>query len=136
MKSLLVVDCIEYIKIVMFRSGRCLTPYSTLPSVMQRLASQPWSISLGLLQSARKDFYHVYCQNRRWVWSHFSGLSAFAVDQAGIEKSVELKDGSTVHLFKDGKMARWQWKINSGALSYARRGDDANQGWQIDRHER
>ncbi|WP_029524250.1 CopK family periplasmic copper-binding protein [Polaromonas glacialis] len=35
----------------------------------------------------------------------FSGLSAFSVDQAGIEKSVELKDGSTVHLFKDGKMA-------------------------------
>ena len=34
----------------------------------------------------------------------FSGLSAFAVDQAGIEKSVQLKDGSTVHLFKDGKM--------------------------------
>jgi hypothetical protein len=35
----------------------------------------------------------------------FSSLSAFAVDQGGIEKSVELKDGSTVHLFKDGKMA-------------------------------
>jgi hypothetical protein len=35
----------------------------------------------------------------------FSGLSAFAVDQAGIGKSVKIKDGSTVHLFKDGKMA-------------------------------
>ncbi|MBT9476311.1 CopK family periplasmic copper-binding protein [Polaromonas sp.] len=35
----------------------------------------------------------------------FSSLSAFAVDQGGIEKSVEPKDGSTVHLFKDGKMA-------------------------------
>lgn len=32
-------------------------------------------------------------------------LSAFALDQAGIEKSVKLKDGSTVHQFKDGKMA-------------------------------
>jgi len=32
-------------------------------------------------------------------------LSAFAVDQADIEKSVRLKDGSTVHQFKDGKMA-------------------------------
>lgn len=32
-------------------------------------------------------------------------LSAFAVDQANVEKSVQLKDGSTVHVFKDGKMA-------------------------------
>lgn len=32
-------------------------------------------------------------------------LSAFAVDQANVEKSVVLKDGSTVYLFKDGKMA-------------------------------
>jgi len=30
--------------------------------------------------------------------------SAFAVDQAQIQKSIELKDGSTVHIFKDGKM--------------------------------
>ncbi|MFZ3139070.1 CopK family periplasmic copper-binding protein [Polaromonas sp.] len=35
----------------------------------------------------------------------FAGVSAFALDQAGIEKSIQLKDGSTVHLFKDGKMA-------------------------------
>lgn len=34
-----------------------------------------------------------------------SGVSAFAVDQVAIEKSVKLKDGSTVHVFKDGKMA-------------------------------
>ena len=34
-----------------------------------------------------------------------SGVSAFAIDQAAIEKSVSLKDGSTVHVFKDGKMA-------------------------------
>lgn len=32
-------------------------------------------------------------------------LSAFAVDRSDIEKSVQLKDGSTVHQFKDGKMA-------------------------------
>ena len=32
-------------------------------------------------------------------------LSAFAVDAGKVEKSVELKDGSTVYLFKDGKMA-------------------------------
>lgn len=32
-------------------------------------------------------------------------LSAFAVDQRDIEKSVQLKDGSTVHVFKGGKMA-------------------------------
>lgn len=30
--------------------------------------------------------------------------SAFAVDHAKVEKSVELKDGSTVYIFKDGKM--------------------------------
>ena len=34
-----------------------------------------------------------------------SGVSAFAVDQVAVEKSVQLKDGSTVHVFKDGKMA-------------------------------
>ena len=32
-------------------------------------------------------------------------LSAFAMDQADVEKSIRLKDGSTVHQFKDGKMA-------------------------------
>lgn len=31
-------------------------------------------------------------------------LSALAVDASKVEKSVELKDGSTVYLFKDGKM--------------------------------
>lgn len=31
-------------------------------------------------------------------------VSAFAWDTGGIEKSIELKDGSTVHVFKDGKM--------------------------------
>lgn len=32
-------------------------------------------------------------------------LAAFALDHANIEKSIQLKDGSTVHIFKDGKMA-------------------------------
>ena len=31
-------------------------------------------------------------------------LSAFAVDMAKVSKSIELKDGSTVYIFKDGKM--------------------------------
>ena len=31
--------------------------------------------------------------------------TAFAVDAAQVEKSIELKDGSTVYIFKDGKMA-------------------------------
>lgn len=35
----------------------------------------------------------------------FSSLSAFAIDQENIEKSVQFKNGSTVHQFKDGKMA-------------------------------
>lgn len=32
-------------------------------------------------------------------------LSAFAVDQADVDKSIQLKNGSTVHVLKDGKMA-------------------------------
>lgn len=39
------------------------------------------------------------------VASSMVALSAFAVDASKVEKSVELKDGSTVYLFKDGKMA-------------------------------
>ena len=31
-------------------------------------------------------------------------LSALAVDASKVDKSVELKDGSTVYVFKDGKM--------------------------------
>jgi len=31
-------------------------------------------------------------------------LSAFAVDMSKVDKSIELKDGSTVYIFKDGKM--------------------------------
>ena len=34
-----------------------------------------------------------------------AGVSAYAVDAAQVEKSIELKDGSTVYIFKDGKMA-------------------------------
>ena len=30
--------------------------------------------------------------------------SAFAVDRAQVKDSIELKDGSTIHVFKDGKM--------------------------------
>jgi len=32
-------------------------------------------------------------------------LSAFAADATQVEKSIQLKDGSTVHIFADGKMA-------------------------------
>ena len=32
-------------------------------------------------------------------------LSAFAIDHAKVEKTIELKDGSTVYILKDGKMA-------------------------------
>lgn len=31
-------------------------------------------------------------------------LSAFAIDHTKVEKTIELKDGSTVFIFKDGKM--------------------------------
>ena len=36
--------------------------------------------------------------------SSMIALSAFAADANQVEKSIELKDGSTVHIFKDGKM--------------------------------
>ena len=37
--------------------------------------------------------------------SSMIALSAFAVDANQVEKSIQLKDGSTVHVFADGKMA-------------------------------
>jgi hypothetical protein len=40
-----------------------------------------------------------------FVASCVLAVSAIAVDASKVEKSVELKDGSTVYLFKDGKMA-------------------------------
>ncbi len=36
--------------------------------------------------------------------SSMIALSAFALESLDIEKSIALKDGSTVHNFKDGKM--------------------------------
>lgn len=42
-------------------------------------------------------------------------LSAFAVDASRVEKSVELKDGSTVHIFADGKMGM---EDNFGRAAY------------------
>lgn len=38
------------------------------------------------------------------VASSMVALSAFAVDTGNVKKSFELKDGSTVYIFKDGKM--------------------------------
>ena len=38
------------------------------------------------------------------VASSIVAMSSFAVDASKVEKSLELKDGSTVYLFKDGKM--------------------------------
>ena len=32
-------------------------------------------------------------------------VSAFAVDKAKVDRSIPLKDGSTVYIFKDGKMS-------------------------------
>lgn len=37
--------------------------------------------------------------------SSMIALSAFAVDANQVEKSIQLNDGSTVHVFADGKMA-------------------------------
>lgn len=33
-----------------------------------------------------------------------AAASAYAVDRAQVKQSIELKDGSTVYIFKDGKM--------------------------------
>lgn len=33
-----------------------------------------------------------------------ASISAYAVDTSQVEKSIELKDGTTVYIFKDGKM--------------------------------
>lgn len=33
-----------------------------------------------------------------------TSVSAYAVDKAQVKQSIELKDGSTVYIFKDGKM--------------------------------
>ncbi|NKE67568.1 periplasmic Cu(I)/Cu(II)-binding protein CopK [Ramlibacter sp. RBP-2] len=35
----------------------------------------------------------------------FSANVALAADKANVDKSIPLKDGSTVYIFKDGKMA-------------------------------
>lgn len=37
--------------------------------------------------------------------SSLFALSAFALDETQVEKTIQLKDGSTVHVFPDGKMA-------------------------------
>lgn len=37
--------------------------------------------------------------------SSMVALSAFGLESIDIEKSIPLKNGSTVHLFRDGKMA-------------------------------
>ncbi len=37
--------------------------------------------------------------------SSFFVVSAFALDTGQVEKSIQLKDGSTLHVFADGKMA-------------------------------
>lgn len=34
----------------------------------------------------------------------FVGTSAFAVDHSQVKQAIPLKDGSTVYIFKDGKM--------------------------------
>lgn len=41
------------------------------------------------------------------IASLFAAMSAsvFAVDAAQVDKSIPLKDGSTVYIFKDGKMS-------------------------------
>ena len=37
--------------------------------------------------------------------SSMFALSAFALDATQVEKTIQLRDGSTVHVFADGKMA-------------------------------
>lgn len=46
-------------------------------------------------------------------------MSAFAVDASKVDKSVELKDGSTMYIFKDGKMGM---ENKAGAVTSMRDG--------------
>lgn len=43
-------------------------------------------------------------------------VSAFAADLSQVKKSFELKDGSTVYIFKDGKMAMEDKYGNSASM--------------------
>ncbi len=61
------------------------------------------------------------------------GVTAYAVDASQVEKSIELKDGSTVYIFKDGKMdGRQIWSRNLYGIWPC----DGNQGRQKNHHER
>ena len=62
--------------------------------------------------------------------SSMIALSAFAVDANQVEKSIQLKDGSTVHVFADGKMAM---ENNVGRAVYMEPGQimQAKDGRQI-----
>ena len=43
------------------------------------------------------------------------GVSAYAVDASQVQKSIELKEGSTVYIFKNGKMCM---EYKYGRVSY------------------
>lgn len=70
-----------------------------------------------------------------------AAASAFAVDQDQVEKSIELKDGSTIYIFKDGKMGM---EDKYGRPSYMESGRvmetkdnkkiimDGNEIWRVD----
>ena len=62
--------------------------------------------------------------------SSMIALSAFAADANQVEKSIQLKDGSTVHVFADGKMAM---ENNVGRAVYMEPGQvmQAKDGRQI-----
>ena len=69
------------------------------------------------------------------------GVTAYAVDASQVEKSIELKDGSTVYIFKDGKMGM---EDKSGRATYMESGHvmetkdgkkifmNGNEIWRVD----
>ncbi len=67
--------------------------------------------------------------------------SAFAVDQSQVQQSIELKDGSTVYILKDGKMgmeSKWghATSMESGQVMETKDGKKivmiGNEIWRVD----
>ena len=90
----------------MFRSGCSWAVHPTLPSVGQEVAPPALQVSLRPFCTQPKKIFTLSVFKTVVALSLLlSGLSAFALDREGIERSIQLKDCSTVHVFKDGKMA-------------------------------
>ena len=62
----------------------------------------------------------MYARNLLAVACSMVAISAFAVDASKVDKSVAMKDGSTMYVFKDGKMGM---ENKGGAASTMKAGE-------------